>query len=339
MTFFQSLRQRVKNLGRRPRLIFPESADPRVVSAALRGAREGFFLPVLLLSGEARENLEAGLSPEDKEILEIRPGQPREDASFAKAASTFADLRRGKATAEEAESQVAASPLLFAALLHRLGEVDGVVAGAVHTSGETIADYIRALGPRPGMKTVSSFFLMVRGNPDGGEDEVLLYSDCGLVPYPTEEQLVDIGQAAAESLEELCGMKPRVAYLSFSSKGSAQGPQVDLVREASEKLARRCPEVPVDGELQFDAAYVPAVAAGKAPDSPLEGRANVMIFPNLDAGNIAYKITQRLGGFRALGPLLQGLDGAANDLSRGCSEDDILDVALVTCLQSAMRRP
>ena len=221
--------------------------------------------------------------------------------------------------------------LHVAALMVAAGEADACVAGASRPTSDVVRAALFCIGQAPGVDIVSSCFLLAL--PDG---TVVTYADCGVVPEPDADQLASIAISSAATHEALAGCEPRVAMLSYSTKGSAAGPRVELVRSATEIVRRRAPSLAVDGELQFDAAWVPEVAASKAPGSPVAGRANVFVFPDLSSGNIAYKITQRLAGARAYGPLLQGTAGVIHDLSRGCSVDDIVTVATIAACQAAL---
>ena len=235
--------------------------------------------------------------------------------------------RKHKGLTYEQAGEIVGDVLYFGDLMVDAGDADGCVAGAAHPSPDVIRAAIHVLGVAEGSALVSSFFLMVL--PDG---RPLTYADCGVNPAPSSQQLASIGIDAAANHRFLTGEEPRVAFLSFSTKGSADHPAVDAVREAVEIARTHRPDLILDGEMQFDAAIDPGVGHRKAPGSPVAGRANVFVFPDLDSGNIAYKVAERLGGARAYGPLLQGLDGVLHDLSRGCSSSDIVDVAVIASL-------
>ena len=251
---------------------------------------------------------------------------PASHPRFDDAVEHILERRRRKGVDRDAAAELARRPLFFAAALVALGEADGSVAGAANTTAEVLRAGLYSLGMAEGVRVVSSMFLMVR------EHTAYSYADCGVVPDPTSEELASIAATTARNHRLLTGEEPRVAFLSFSTKGSADHARVDKVRAAFESFSSEHPEIKADGELQFDAAVVPAVAAKKAPGSAIEGRANVFVFPDLDAGNLAYKITQRLGGFEAFGPLTQGLAKPCLDLSRGCTAEDIVTVATIAAV-------
>lgn len=314
------------------RIVLAEGEDPRIVEGAIKAKTDGIATPILLgdSSVVADKVSAAGADPSDFEIID-----PLISSKSADYASAFETLRKHKGVDAAAAKKAMQNPLNFAAMMVRSGDADGSVAGAVATTSDTVRAALQIIGVAPNVATVSSFFLMLLDQPHHVTKGAVVFADCGLVVEPNVEELATIAIASADSYRQLVGQEPRVAMLSFSTRGSAKHPKVEHVAAATTQVKNLRPDLLVDGDLQFDAAFVPEVAATKAKDSPLAGAANVLVFPNLEAGNIGYKIAQRIGGAKAIGPILQGLAHPANDLSRGCSAEDVYNLIAVTAVQAS----
>ena len=325
MDLFESLKDKIN--GKNLRIVFPEGEDPRVLGAAVRLAADGLVQAIVLGNPDKIQSLAAEKSW-DLSKLTVR--DPEHDELHDQMVTAFVERRKGKATQEQAE-KIVQNANYFGTMLVYMKKADGMVSGAVHSTADTVRPALQIIKTRPGVHLVSGAFIMQRGR-----DERYLFADNAINIDPDADQLAEIAVESAKTAALFDIEPPRVALLSFSTKGSAKGPQVDKVVEATKKAHELAPDLALDGELQFDAAFVPTVAKQKAPDSKVAGEANVFIFPELQSGNIGYKIAQRFGGFEAIGPILQGLNQPVSDLSRGANEEDVYKLAIITAAQTLL---
>ncbi len=323
MELFDEIAAKVKGTGKT--IVFPEGEDKRILGAAVRLQKDGLIKPILL---GTRADIEKTAKDNDFDIADLTIIDPTEYPEADKKAmfDALLERRKGKNTPEQVEEMLK-DVSYFGTMLVYMGKADGMVSGAVHSTGSTVRPALQIVKTKPGVHRISGAFLMIKG------DQRYIFADCAINIELDAPTMAEVAVQSAKTAK-LFGIDPKVALLSFSTKGSAKGDMVTKVADATAKVHEMDPELPADGELQFDAAFVPAVGELKAPSSKVAGHANVFIFPSLEAGNIGYKIAQRFGGFTAVGPILQGLNAPIADLSRGCSEDDAYKVALITAAQA-----
>ena len=329
MSFIEEVKNRAKSDIKT--IILPEATDIRVLKATETVLREG-YAKIILIGNEAEivsKAKENNINIEGATIIDPMTSDNREQY-----ANTLYELRKNKGITLEQAQELVEHPVYYGMVMLKLDGADGLVSGCAHSTAETLRPALQILKTKPGTKLVSAFFVMVVPNCELGENGTFIFGDCGLNENPDSEALSEIAISSSKSFEQLVGKEPKVAMLSYSTHGSAKSEQTQKVIDATNLVKTKMPELLVDGELQLDAAIIPEVAAFKAPDSPLKGNANILIFPDLEAGNIGYKLTQRLAKAEAYGPLCQGIAKPVNDLSRGCSADDIAGVVAITAVQA-----
>lgn len=330
MTFIDTMKEKarkdIKNI------VLPEADDVRVLKATEMVLNEGFANIILIGDTDEIKNL---AKENDINIDGVQIINPLTSTKLRKYSDDLYELRKAKGmTIEQAQELLKTNSRYFAAMMVKSGDADGFVSGANHPTSDTLRPALQILKTAPNTKLVSAFFVMVVPECDYGENGIFVFADCGLNEYPDAEALSEIAISSAESFKELVGKEPKVAMLSYSTMGSAHSPLTEKVVEATKLLKSKKPNLICDGEIQLDAAILPEIAERKAPNSPLKGKSNILIFPDLDAGNIGYKLTQRFGKAEAYGPLCQGISKAVNDLSRGCSSSDIAGVVAITAVQA-----
>lgn len=329
MSFIESIKKRAKKNIKT--IVLPEGNDVRIIEAAQKVLQEGFADLIILGNKNKIKDLadKNGLNIEGAKII-----TPSEDPRFEKLANDFYELRKAKGMTPEKAEELMKDETYFGMMMVKEGYADGLVSGACHSTSNTLRPALQILKTAPGTKLVSAFFVMCVPDCEYGENGTFIFSDSGLNEYPDADSLAEIAISSSKSFELLVGKEAKVAMLSYSTYGSATSPLTEKVVEATRLLKEKAPDLVCDGELQLDAAIIPEIAASKAPGSPVAGKANTLIFPDLDAGNIGYKLVQRLAKAEAYGPLCQGIAKPVNDLSRGCSADDIVGVIAITAVQA-----
>ena len=329
MTFIEAIKEKAKQSIKT--IILPESEDLRVLEGASKVLKEG-FAKIILIGNEEEVRKRANENSIDLAGATII--DPKTSEKYEEYVKQFYELRKTKGITLEKAKEILLEPIYFGMMMVKQGDSDGLVSGACHSTANTLRPALQILKTAPGTKLVSAFFAMVVPNCEYGENGVFIFGDSGLVENPTAEELSEIAISSSKSFHQLTGKEPKVAMLSYSTYGSAHSDLTEKVIKATKLLKEKEPTLICDGELQLDAAIVPEIAASKAPGSPIAGKANTLVFPNLDAGNIGYKLVQRLAKAEAYGPLCQGISKPVNDLSRGCSAEDIAGVVAITAVQA-----
>ena len=329
MSFIDNIKQRAKQDIKT--IVLPESNDLRVVKAAEQVLKEG-FADIILVGN--KEEINKLAKDNNIDIAGAKIVDPNISEKFSEYANKFYELRKAKGMTLDKAKEIMKDPVFFGMMMVKQEDADGLVSGACHSTADTLRPALQILKTAPGTKLVSAFFLMVVPDCEYGENGAFVFADSGLNEYPDPEALSEIAISSSKSFKQLVGAEPRVAMLSYSTYGSAHSPLTDKVVEATKILKEKAPDLIADGELQLDAAIIPEIAASKAPGSPVAGKANTLVFPDLDAGNIGYKLVQRLAKAEAYGPLCQGIARPVNDLSRGCSSEDVAGVVAITAVQA-----
>jgi len=329
MSFIETIKEKAKQQIKT--IVLPEGSDIRTLKAASMVQKDG-YANLIILGDNAK--IEEMANSNNIDISKATIINPIESKNYETYVQAFYELRKAKGVTPEKAREILKDETYFGMMMVKMGDADGLVSGACHSTSDTLRPALQILKTAPGTKLVSAFFVMVVPDCEYGENGIFIFSDSGLNEYPDADALSEIAISSANSFKQLVGTEPKVAMLSYSTYGSAHSPLTDKVVEATKLLKQKAPDLICDGELQLDAAIIPEIAASKAPGSPVQGKANTLIFPDLDAGNIGYKLVQRLAKAEAYGPLCQGIAKPVNDLSRGCSAEDIAGVIAITAVQA-----